>query len=123
MTGHKERLFGIDPTFVSSRIGSDEFFLPIGFVIFGFLSSFKRTSRPRNTVSRREEKTDDRKLIVGDTDHAGGIVLVGLPVDVLQGLEDPGESRSVRHAAELLGNAFLQGGEGFPETRRSSPRE
>ena len=37
-------------------------------------------------------------------------------LDVLQGLEDPAESWSVRHASDLVGKGFLQGGEGFPET-------
>lgn len=53
--------------------------------------SFNRPPWLRNTVSRREGEADDRQLTVGNADHAGRIVRMGLPVDVFRGLEDPVE--------------------------------
>ena len=64
----------------------------------------------------RREEADDPELIVGQGDHAGRIVLMGLPVDVFQKLEDPPERRATRHPSQLVGKSLLEGGESLPET-------
>ncbi len=64
----------------------------------------------------RREEADDPELIVGQGDHAGRIVVMRLPVDVFQKLEDPPESRAIRHSPQLVGEPLFEGGESLPET-------
>ena len=62
------------------------------------------------------EEADDPELILGQGDHAGRILVMGLPVDVFQKLEDPPKGWAVRHPSQLVGKSLFEGGESLPET-------
>ena len=49
----------------------------------------------------RGEEANEPELVVSQRDHAGKVAFMGLPVDSLQKLEDPAESRTIRHLPQF----------------------